>query len=172
MAEIEVSKKLIAEYYDLHLDEVRAYVLKRTECSAESEDMVQNIFLRLLQSDKMISAVTLPCLVYSIARNMISDYWRHKTSVAKYESYIKMNPCMNNNAEVSLVYSAVEINELLERGMARLSVKSRSIYSMNVIGGMRVSEISELLNENYKSVENRLGAARKEMRRYMRKMLA
>jgi len=35
-----------------------------------------------------------------------------------------------------------------------------------------VREISERLHMNYKSVENRLGAARKEVRQYMQRMLA
>ena len=38
--------------------------------------------------------------------------------------------------------------------------------------GLAVSEISKTLKMNYKSVENRLGLARREMRKYMTKMLA
>ena len=80
---------------------------------------------------------------------------------------------MSNPAdEPSSVYAPAEITELLERGMARLSPKSRHIYAMNVMEGMRVAEISDTLGETYKSVENRLGAARKEIRSYMRRMLA
>lgn len=173
MTEKEVSKKLIAEYYCLHLDEIRAFVSKHVEYSAESEDIVQNIFLKLLQSDKMISAITLPCLIYSIARNMASDYWRHHASVTGYVHYIKSSPNIyNERVDTSSVYSAIELNELLERGMALLSDRQSNVYRMNVIGGMKVSEISETLNEKYKSVENRLGIARKEVREYVKKMWA
>lgn len=172
MTEPEISKKLITDFYIQHIEEVKAFVLKRMDYSAESEDVVHNVFLKLLESDKIISAVTLPCLVYTMARNMIYDYWRHRMSVDEYEHYIRKVSGIYDRVEDSSVYSAVEISEILERGMARLSDKQRGIYRMNVVCGMQVSEISECLNENYKSVENRLGAARKVMRKYMRRMLA
>jgi RNA polymerase sigma-70 factor (ECF subfamily) len=38
---------------------------------------------------------------------------------------------------------------------------------MHILGGMRVSEISAETGENYKTVENRLGLARREMRHYL-----
>lgn len=172
MAESNESKKLLTDFYCQHVDEVRAFVAKRLDDSTESEDIVQNIFLRLLESSKLISPVTLPCLIYTMARNMVSDYWRHRGSVNEYEHYIKSSPCFNGRVEEHSVYSAVELNEVLERGIARLSDKQRNIYRMNVVYGMQVSEISEHLNENYKSVENRLGAARKVVRQYVRRMLA
>lgn len=172
MTESEVSKKLITDFYSRHVKEIKAFVLKRMDYSVESEDIVHNIFLKLLESDKMISSVTLPCLVYTMARNMISDYWRHRVSVEEYEHYIKNVSVVKNVVDERSVYSAVEVGEILERGIARLSDKQRNIYRMNVIDGMQVSEISECLNENYKSVENRLGVARKVMRKYMQRMLA
>lgn len=172
MTESEVSKKLITDFYSRHVKEIKAFVLKRMDYSVESEDIVHNIFLKLLESDRMISSVTLPCLVYTMARNMISDYWRHRASVEEYEHYIKNGSVIKNVVDERSVYSAVEVGEILERGIARLSDKQRHIYRMNVIDGMQVSEISECLNENYKSVENRLGVARKVMRKYMKRMLA
>lgn len=172
MTESEVSKKLITDFYSRHVKEIKAFVLKRMDYSVESEDIVHNIFLKLLESDRMISSVTLPCLVYTMARNMISDYWRHRASVEEYEHYIKNVSVIKNVVDERSVYSAVEVGEILERGIARLSDKQRHIYRMNVIDGMQVSEISECLNENYKSVENRLGVARKVMRKYMKRMLA
>ncbi len=163
---------LIAEYYCRHRDELLAYMSICTNGSSGSEDMVQDIFLKLLRSDRMISATTLPGLVHSMARNMVVDYWRHRASVAKFESYVRLNSSAHDSMDPLSIYASGEMMELLERGMARLSPKSRRIYAMNMMGGMQVSEISKMLSERYKSVENRLGAARKEMRRYMRKMLA
>lgn len=81
-----------------------------------------------------------------------------------------MSPNCDTGEET--VYSVLEVEEILERGMANLTEKQRIVYRMNLIEGKKVSEISEQLCENYKSVENRLGAARKEVRRYMKRMLA
>ena len=70
------------------------------------------------------------------------------------------------------IYSAKEINEILERGIARLTSKQREIYQMNIYNGLKVSEISDALKLNYKSVENLLGAARKSVRQYVGMQMA
>lgn len=71
MQQFQSKSDLIADYYSQHYEEVKAFVSSRLQYADDSEDVVQNIFLRLLQMDKMISSVTLPCLVYTVARNLI-----------------------------------------------------------------------------------------------------
>ena len=66
------------------------------------------------------------------------------------------------------VFFAADIIERMERGLARMPKKCREIYRMHILGGMRVSEISEQTGQKYKTVENRLGMARKQMRSYLR----
>ncbi len=160
----------VSEYYTLHYEEVKAFVLKRLECEEDAEDIVQNVFLRILSSGKMITEITLPCLVYTIARNLVYDYWRHHRAIEEYQYYIAKSKDASGDMET--VYSAKEITEILERGIARLSNTHGVIYRMNVLDGMKVSEISDQLHLKYKSVENKLGKARQNMREYMCRMLA
>ena len=138
---------LITEYYISHRDELLAFVSSRLRGSDFAEDIVQNVFLKLLTTDKMISEVTLPSLVYTVARNLIIK----SQGLSSQES----------------VFSVREITERLERGLARLPENCREIYRMHIYGGMKVSEISQELGEGYKSVEHRLGFARKAMRQYL-----
>ena len=42
---------ILTNYYVTHRDELLAYVSSRLGHSAEAEDLVQNVFLRLLTSD-------------------------------------------------------------------------------------------------------------------------
>ena len=154
---------LITEYYISHRDELLAFVSSRIGGSDYAEDIVQNVFLKLLTTDKMISKVTLPSLVYTIARNLITDYYRRHTSYEEYEHYIKSQGIRSQES----VFSVREITERLERGLARLPENCREIYRMHIYGGMKISEISQELGEGYKSVEHRLGFARKAMRQYL-----
>ena len=154
---------LITEYYISHRDELLAFVSSRLGGSDFAEDIVQNVFLKLLTTDKMISKVTLPSLVYTIARNLITDYYRRHTSYEEYEHYIKSQGIRSQES----VFSVREITERLERGLARLPENCREIYRMHIYGGMKISEISQELGEGYKSVEHRLGFARKAMRQYL-----
>ena len=158
---------LIETYYTNHRDELLAFVSNRLGGSEESEDIVQNVFLRLLTSNKMITAITLPALVYTMTRNLITDYYRRRHHYEEFEHFLKGSS--EETESMESVFSASELTELLERGLARIPENCREIYRMHIYGGMKVSEISLTLGEGYKSVENRLGTARKAVRQYLRK---
>ncbi len=157
---------LISNYYSLHRNELLAYASSRLGDKDEAEDLVQNTYLRVLTTDKMLTAHTLPALVYTICRNLINDYYRRRAFHYEYEHYIKSSQI----GEISMesVFFAADIIERMERGLARRPKKCREIYRMHILGGMRVSEISEQTGQKYKTVENRLGMARKQMRSYLR----
>lgn len=155
----------ITDHYIAHRDELLAYVSSRLGDHAEAEDVVQNVYLRLLTTEKMITPVTLPCLTYTIARNLICDYFRrhnlnkeyaHEFAHAQMESY-SMEPHI----------FAKELTGRIEHCLMRVPENCREVYRMHVYDGMKVGEISTLLGENYKSVEYRLGTARREVRRHM-----
>ena len=158
---------VIETYYIAHRDELLAFVSSRLGGSDEAEDIVQNVFLRLLTSDKLITEITLPALVYTMTRHLITDYFRRHTTFEQYEHYIK-GVC-SEAITMESVFSAKEIMERLERGLARLPQKCREVYRLHIYEGMKVSEISQQLGENYKSVEHRLGFARKSIRQYLRR---
>ena len=161
-----MNNKLITNYYIAHRDELLAFASSRLGDSRLAEDIVQDVFLRLLSTDKMITEVTLPALVYTITRNLINDYYRRHTTYEQYEHYIK-GVC-SEVTTMDSVFSAFEIMERLERGLVRLPENCREIYRLHIYGGMKVGEISRELGEGYKSVEHRLGTARKVMREYLR----
>ena len=157
---------LIETYYRNHRDELLAFVSSRLGGAVEVEDIVQNVFLRLLTTDKMITEITLPALTYTIARNLISDYYRRRNTYEEFEHYIKRSS--DDYSSMESVISAKELTELLERGLARVPENCREIYRMHIYGGMKVGEISQTLGEGYKSVEHRLGAARKALRNFFK----
>lgn len=156
----------LTNYYVTHRDELLAYVSSRLGNSVEAEDLVQNVFLRLLTSDKMITELTLPALVYTIARNLIADYYRRRTHFEVYEHYLKNTDSIDDSA--TSILSVRDITEQLERSLARVPENCREIYRLHIYSGMKVAEISERLGEGYKSVEHRLGTARKTVRQHLR----
>ena len=158
--------QLISNYYSLHRAELLAYASTRLGDSDEAEDLVQNSFLRILTTDKMLTEQTLPALVFTVCRNLVNDYFRRRAFCHEYEHYIQGSN--DRGMSMESVFYAADIVEVMERGMIRIPENCRNIYRMHILGGMRVSEISEQTGEKYKTVENRLGLARKQMRNYLR----
>ena len=112
----------LTNYYVTHRDELLAYVSSRLGNSVEAEDLVQNVFLRLLTSDRMITEVTLPALVYTIARNLITDFYRRRTHFDDYEHYLKNTDSIEESAESIL--SIRDITEQLERGLTHMGMRA------------------------------------------------
>ena len=157
---------VIADYYTRHRDEVVGFVAVRIGDADEAQDMVQNIFLRLLDGHHLTTEVTLPCLVYTMARHMVADYYRRRRVYEEYEHYIRRGDSTEDRVES--IFSARQVMERMERSLARLPEKCRQVYRLHIYDGLRVSEISVQLGEPYKSVENRLGQARRVVRQQLR----
>ena len=159
--------QLITNYYITHRDELLTYVSARLDGGrAEAEDVVQDVFLRLLTSSRLISQTTLPALVYTAARNMIFDIRRRRSSAIDYEHCVR-NVCSTELSADSVCCMHDVVNQM-ERGLARLPENFREVYRLHVYDGMKTSEISDYLGCNYKSVEYRLGTARKIVRGYLK----
>lgn len=166
---MENRHEIISQYYALHRNELLLMAEKRSSDRAEAEDMVQDTFVRLLTTDKMLNSTTLPALVYSVLRNIANDRWRRRKCAERYDAaYMEELETSNGFTH----YSAKETRQLLERRMARLDNKSCLIMRMNVLEGRKVAEIADLMQMKYKTVECRLYHARKEIRSYMSSVLS
>ena len=94
MEQTKSNYSIIADYYSEHYNELKLYVMSRSLPADEAEDIVQNTFVRLLRGDKMITPVTLPCFVYTIAKNLIIDYYRRKHKIEECEHFLGVSDWM------------------------------------------------------------------------------
>lgn len=171
MEKLETKFTTIGKYYAEHFNDLRAFVVSRIKEAEYADDIVQNVFIKLLLTDRILTEENLSNLVYTIARNLIYDYYRHKKYVNDYSYYV-VSKTEKDSCDNSSDYSFEEIIEVLDCGIQKLNENQRKIYRMNIYDDLAVSEISKTLKMNYKSVENKLGSARKVIRKYMTKMLA
>lgn len=160
--------QLIQDYYATHRPKLINYVLKCRIDIEDAEDIIQDAFLRLMASDKIINPTTLPALVRHIVVNLIKDRWHHQTYIDSHERYIKHTTSRQEDG--MSVISMHETECWLQKSIARLDKKSCQIYRMHLEEGKKVAEIADSLHIKYKTVENRLSMARKEIRHYMTAM--
>ena len=159
------NNQLISNYYAAHRDELLSFIAVRITNAVEAEDLVQDIFLRLLRGHHLITPDTLPALIYTMARHAVSDYYRRRRIYEEYEHYIKRSDC---TSEIESLISARQLMERMERSLARLPQACCEIYRLHIYDGMKVSAIAKELSLPYKQVENRLGQARKAVRQQLR----
>lgn len=167
---MQVNNQLLSNYYSMHRDELVSFIAVRTVDAIEAEDIVQDIFLRLLRGQHLITPQTLPSLLHTMARHAVCDYYRRRHVHEEYEHYIQTSDfsCQTSDDSVESVFSAQQLMERMERSLARLPKACCEIYRLHIYDGMKVSDIAQELSLPYKQVENRLGQARKAVRQQLR----
>lgn len=155
----------IIKYYSDNRKVLVDYVCRQLQGNRlTAEDMVQETFLRLCSRCHLINAISLPAFCHTTLRHLIIDHWRKKAVRSDYEHELQSG---HQEPEAFSVLSIQEINRSLEHSMARLDPCSRDIIRLSIVEGHKVSEITTELHLKYKTVENKLGAARKMIRHYV-----
>ena len=157
---------IISNYYAQHRGEIVDFIALRIADACEAEDMVQDLFIRLLRGHQLITPITLPCLTYTMARHCIADYYRRRRVKDEYEHYIQKSDVRGLMADdtTESIINAHMLMERMERTLARLPEACGRVYRLHIYDGLKVSDIAQQLSLPYKQVENRLGQARKAVR--------
>ena len=64
---------IIEEEYKEYYPVIYRYVRCRIKCKYEVEDLVQDVFMRLLDYDNMLQKSTIQSFLFTIARNLVTD---------------------------------------------------------------------------------------------------
>lgn len=154
---------IIAICYKTEYERLVGYAERLLGSMPEAEDIVQDAFERLLQSNLLLSSDTISGLVFTIVRRLLADYFRRRTYRLNYR------PTVFYADDAADLCSLHEVEEWLERGIARLSPECQECYRLHVLGGMKISEIQLVTQQNYKQLEYQLGIARRSMRQHMKR---
>lgn len=160
-----MGNKIIEKYYTDNVDRLRVFFMTRTACKALSEDMAQDVFVRLIGYGQMITEQTLPSLAYTVARRLLADHYRHRMAENRYAQLCAAEQVCHDDPHT--VYLEREALCLLERSIMHLPEQCATVYRMHIYQGMKPARIAELTHIKYKTVEHRLGKARREVRAAM-----
>jgi RNA polymerase sigma-70 factor (ECF subfamily) len=139
----------------------------RTSNHYLSEDLAQDVFVRLLDYEPMLRPETIKSFVFTVAKNILIDFLRKK---------IKHPTCSVNDLDETLVHSTEESDNriiykeiaLLEKQMlTSFPCQRRMVYTLQRYNDRSICEISTALNISKRTVESHLYTGRKEMREYI-----
>lgn len=167
---IEKSYNLVAEAFQSYHSHLIAYVSYRIGNSDDAEDLVQDVFVRLMEYGKLLHEDTIKSFVFTIANNLITDYLRRYYKKQEVTSYMmeSVKPEVRS-FESDIIARDLEKHE--KAVMRMLPSQRKKIYYMNRFMDMSSDDISDKLCLSKRTVENHLLIGRKEIREYIKQCI-
>lgn len=165
-----ITVQFLTETYTTYRPLVVRYIYRKLNGCMETEDLVQDAFLRLLEYRSMLRPETVRSFLYTIVRNLVTDYLR------RHYKKQEVMACMLEgiSTSVSDVEDTVIAKDLLRQEKMRsgqLSSKVRMVYCKSRFEEKTTLEIAEELNIPKRTVEGYLLTGRKIVRDYMRQCI-
>ncbi len=155
--------ELIRNFYERSKYELLGYVVKRIGSRMDAEDLMQDVFCRLLNYNTLLNEQMLQGLIYKIARNLIVDYYRHNACTMRaQEFFANFSTDRVNTTEETIM--ANEVERVESHCINQLTKQRGQIYTLCSKEGFSAEEIASQLGLSQRTIENHLFMARKEIR--------
>ena len=143
----------VAHYYQ----PLFGFINKRINNPLDAEDLLQDVFLKLSQSD-LDTIDNLKSWLYTIAKNAIIDYYRKKKiAILALEQQL----LEETYKDPSTVY---ELSQFVQPFIAYLPEDYAQLLKLHEIEGVSQKEIARKLGMNYVTVRSRIQRGRAKLK--------
>ena len=166
-ATTHISDSIITRSYKEYHQVILTYITYRIAHRYEAEDLAQDVVVRLLDYQQMLRPDTVKYFLFTIARNIVTDYIRRYYKKQEIDSYIYDTMSTSTNETEEKIIG----NDLMAMERTRLAAmpeQRRLVYTLNRFENKTSPEIANKLNLSRRTVENHLFIGRREMRDFFR----
>ena len=155
--------QMIANFYTVHHAELVNYATSRLGNREESEDLVQDVFIKMMSFEGIINEATIKSFAFTIAANKIKDHLRRRIFRHKMEENTKYEMELQHS-HVERVVEYHDTLRMVNDSMARLSPACAKVYRMSLFEDMTTGNIALEMNVSKRTVESQLFISRKQVR--------
>ncbi|WP_175404060.1 RNA polymerase sigma factor [Mucilaginibacter sp. PPCGB 2223] len=154
--------------YDVYFDRIAAYVFKMSKSEEVSEEIVQDVFMKLWVNRAALLNVEMPqAYLFSIARNKTIDYLRKLAKETNLIALLAENiQHHTNNAEKRI--ETQELRSLIAKAIAQLSPQKQKVFQLSKYEDLSHDEIARELNLSKSTIKNHLSETTQYLRRNLK----
>ena len=154
-----VNSHTLEKYFQWMYRPLCLYALNITESYEDSEDIVQQIFVELLEKAVVgsLEVGNMKGYLYTVVRNRAVKYVKKDQEKVSVESAMYLT-------DENILSISVEEEALVWNWIDALPTERRNIFLMAKQQGMKYKEIAEQLYISVKTVEGQMGKALKTLR--------
>ncbi len=162
--EIHSFRKLFDDYYE----SVRNYLYYLSGDMELSEDLAQDVFLKLWEKKPKLEEKTIKPLLFTIARNLYFNQHKRKILAFRFvNSYLEKI----EKESPEFLLEVKEFDQKLQDAMGQLPEKCRTYFLLNRIDGFKYHEIAENMAVSEKAVEKQISKAMKILKAKLNRKL-
>ena len=161
---------IITRSYEEYYQVILTYITYRITHRYEAEDLTQDVFVRLLDYKQMLRPDTVKYFLFTIARNIVTDYIRRYYKKQEIDSYIYDTMSTSTNETEEKIIGE-DLMRMERERLAAMPEQRRLVYTMSRFEDKTSPEIAGELNLSCRTIENHLFLGRREMREFFRKCI-
>lgn len=163
---IHSDEEAFSELYVRYKDKLSSFCLHLLKSKEETNDIVQEIFIRLWESRAFIDPeLSFSSFLYTMARNRILNYFRDADIDEKAKEILAARKVAQEEAiDSHLIYT--EYQKILQDAIDRLPPQRRKIFNMSRIESMSHKEIATELGISVNTVQEHISEALKFIKGY------
>lgn len=136
---------------------------KYTDSHAESEEIVQEVFLKIWNKrDTINSKLSFNAFLITIAKNHIFNKIKKEASRKQYRAQITSSELITNETENKVIFADLE--KIANSNIEDLPPKRKQIFLLRRDSGLSVKEIANQLGIAESTVENQMNKAIKTLK--------
>ena len=155
--------QMIANFYTVHHAELVNFATSRLGNREESEDLVQDVFIKMMSFEGIINEATIKSFAFTIAANKVKDHLRRRIFRHKMEENAKYEMELQHS-HVERVVEYHDTLRMVNDSMVRLSPACAKVYRMSLFEDMTAGDIALEMNVSKRTVESQLFTSRKQVR--------
>ena len=164
------SDNIITRSYEEYHQVILNYITYRIAHRYEAEDLTQDVFVRLMDYKQMLRPDTVKYFLFTIARNLVTDYIRRYYKKQEIDSYLyDVTVTSSNDTEEKIL--ADDLASIERRQLTIFPEQRRVVYILSRYEDKTSTEIAEELHLSRRTVENHLFLGRREMREFFKKCI-
>lgn len=131
-----------------------------------SEEIMQEVFLRLWQNRENVEVLNLGGWLYRVASNLSYSYLKREAMNSRLLSSLKkMQPSQFSEIDQQMDYQ--ECRDMIHKALSQLPDQQRKVYQLSLQEGMSRKEVAEFLNISPNTVKNHLARALQFLRHFL-----
>ena len=160
-------ENVVAFAYGKYRDELLRYFYISLRSMDDAEDMLHNLFLKLMRIELVVDK-SIRSLLFTMAKRMVIDYFRHKNFIRYVEKQMYDDMMLYDEDSIVRKVEASDILSLEHKYLAKMPVKRATIYQMYKHDGFSVGDIAQRLQLSKRTVESQIYTSTKEIKSYLK----